>query len=405
MLTSSGCGYTWWESYRYNKKQPYDLYALYELLEAREAGLIFNKDTLGGLEYDSTLVYNYLYVGHNIHMDESDLTSLLNFVEKGNKGFLFTKNLPEDLNYHFFGPECFYGFDNNQKNLLESVYQDTIDLFLKNPHLLKTDSVSLSWVYNYKPTMHSWLHVPDYWLCDPGFGNEVLGTMDSGLINFVRLRYGQGELFLHTNPELFTNYFLSDSSRYDYALGVFSYLSDGPVIWDEYVRNYQPPASQRNGNSYSPNGGRNLLNENHALRYILEQPSLALAWYIFMIGGFLYVIFRGKRRQRIIPYRTQPENSSRQFVETIGRLTREHGNHSRLAKREVKMLRQHLQERFKIHWPEGSELPDDLAIRTGLDTDVVDHAIKQIRFVSRRDYIEEGDLLRFYRSIYPLYQA
>ncbi|PHI19433.1 hypothetical protein CEQ90_13005 [Lewinellaceae bacterium SD302] len=407
LTLSSGCGYSWWESYRYNKEEPYDLHALYSLLEARPSGFTHNRDTLGALDFDSSLVASYLYVGANIYLDEEDVTSLLNFVEAGNKAMLITKNIPNDISYHLFGPNCYYFYEDSyySNSDLEYVYDTTLSLFLTNPALLPKDSVQLYFAYDSEPIAHSWGYLREEWLCDPGFGNEILGTLDSNRVNFIRLRYGEGELLVHTNPELFTNYYLTDSSRYHYALGVLSYLGDGPVIWDEYARNYHLPPSQRNQSNYNPNGGRNLFTENHALRYILEQPPLALAWYLLLIGGFLYVIFRGKRRQRIVPFRTKPENSSRQFVDTIARLAYQHGNHAQLAKREITMLRQYLQERFQVRWPEGKELPDDTALRTGLPQEVVDHAARQIRFVDQRDYIEEGDLMLFYRAIHPIYQA
>lgn len=404
LLLGSGCGYSWWESYRYNDEQPYDLSAIYQLLQDRPAGLVFNKDTLSALAYDSNEVSNFLYIGSNIYMDEEDVTGLLGFVEAGNKAFLFTKYIPEDISYHLFGPDCYYYSSYNDSEL-EYFYTDTVNLRLTNTALLPQDSVSLSFVYDYKPQSHSWPYIPEYWLCDPGFGNETLGTLDSGRVNFLRLRYGDGEIFVHTNPELFTNYYLSDTSRFDYALGVFSYLGDGPVFWDEYSRNYHLSPSQRNQNAYNPNGGRNLFKDNHALRYILEQPPLALAWYIFLIGGLLYVIFLGKRRQRVVPFRTSPENSSRQFVDTIARLSYQHGNHATLAKREITMFRHFLQERFKVRWTEGTDLPTDLGLRTGLSDEVINHAAKQLRFVSQRDYLEDGDLMLFYRALRPIYNA
>jgi hypothetical protein len=403
LFSASGCGFSWWESYRYDKKEPYDLYALYELLEAREGGLILNRDTLAGLEVDTNVVNNYLYVGTDIFLSESDVTGLLNFVEAGNKAFLITKNLPEDVNYHLFGPDCFY-YGGSYNNQLAYYFEDSIGLSLTNQLLLDQDSLMLQFVYDHQAVNHGWMHVPPDWLCDPGFGNEVLGTINDSLVNFVRLRYGEGELLLHTSPELFTNYYLTDSSRYTYAQAVLSYLGDGPVYWDEYARSYTPDRAGQNNQAQNPYGGRTLLNDNHALRYVLEQPPLALAWYLLVVGGLLYVLFRGKRRQRIIPVHSPPENSSRQFVDTIARLAYQHGNHAELAKRELIMLRQFLAERYNLHWAEDESVPKDLALRLGLSQETVDHALKQIRFVSNRDHLEVGDLQLFYRAIDPIYR-
>lgn len=399
-----GCGNDWQEQYRYNRKSPYDLYALYNLLEARAPGLVFHEDTLSALLADSTTDANYVYIGQTIYLDETDITGLLNFVELGNTAFIATKWMPEDLAYHFFGPNCQYYFEYGLYNGVSSYIDDTIHPQLTQEDLLPNGVPALSFVNNHKPVNHEWYFLDDFTICDEEYGLEVLGNLDSGH-NFLRLPYGDGELYFHTTPELFTNYFLSDSSRYDYARGVFSYLAPGPVYWDEYSRSWRPPPRTNNRNQWSGNGGRNLLSDNHALSFILQQPALAFAWYLLLFSGLLYIIFRGKRRQRIIPVRTPKENSSLQFVDTIARLTEQHGNHSRLAKEEIKVLRHYLSDRFKIRWPEGQDPPLDLAERTGLAPTIIEEALIQIKFVNQRNYMEPGDLLRFYRAIQPIYKV
>ncbi|MEL6141229.1 MAG: DUF4350 domain-containing protein [Bacteroidota bacterium] len=345
-----------------------------------------------------------VFVGQNMFLDEADVTALLNFVEQGNNAFIASKWIPEDLSYHFFGPDCYYYTNDGYYNDVETFYEDTISLYLENPRLLPSNPAELSFVYRFEPTNHPWNYVDSARICDPEYGVEVLGTLDSGRNNFLRLEWGNGYFYLHTNPELFTNYFLADSSRYDYPRAVFSYLTPGTVYWDEYSRTYRPPPRQNNRTPYNPNGGRELLSDNHALRYILDQPALAFAWFLLLISAFLYIVFRGKRRQRIIPVRPPKENTSKQFVDTIARLTQQHGDHARLAKREIKVLRHHLNERFQLRWREGHPPPDDLALRTGLAAENVDHALAQIKFVEQRQYMEEGDLMRFYRAVQPFYE-
>ncbi|MEL6275266.1 MAG: DUF4350 domain-containing protein, partial [Bacteroidota bacterium] len=125
LISSMGCNqFTWWERYRYNKKQPYDLYALYSLLEARESGLVFHKDTLQALVNLQTTNTNYVYVGQNMFLDEADVTALLNFVEQGNNAFIASKWIPEDLSYHFFGPDCYYYTNDGYYNDVETFYED-----------------------------------------------------------------------------------------------------------------------------------------------------------------------------------------------------------------------------------------------------------------------------------------
>ena len=60
----SGCFTNWTESYRYNKKQPFDLYALYELMDARPEGRVFLEDSLATLKGVDAQSGNYIFIGN-----------------------------------------------------------------------------------------------------------------------------------------------------------------------------------------------------------------------------------------------------------------------------------------------------------------------------------------------------
>lgn len=409
ILFASSCDkFSWRESYRYDNDQPYDLYALYQLLDAREADLTLNKDTLGVLLADSIQGSNYVFAGHNAFLEETDVTALLNFVEHGNSAFLFTKQIPEDLSYHFFGPDCFYFTTSGYYDDVSYHYADTIDVKFTQKNLLPDTSFRTSFVYDFRTNQHGWVYVDSARICDLNYGVEVLSVIDTGQINLMRLGWGKGYLYLCTSPELVTNYYLSDSSRYQFGQAVFSYLEPGPVFWDEYARTYRPPPPPKNNANqprYNPNGGKQFLTDNHALRYILDQPMLSFAWYLFVIGGLLYLVFRGKRRQRTIPVINPPENSSLQYVDTLARLSHQHGNHRRLALREIKMLRHHLNDRFKVRWADGKPPPDNLAERTGLTPATITRALHHIQKVETIDWLEPKELTEFYQAIQPLYRS
>ncbi|MEL7161598.1 MAG: hypothetical protein AAFN92_12640, partial [Bacteroidota bacterium] len=180
-------------------------------------------------------------------------------------------------------------------------------------------------------------------------------------------------------------------------------------VWDETSR--VPPTvarqrqNQRNrqaGNGYS--GGRNLLTGNEALSYIQEQPPLALAWYLLVVTALLYVIFRGKRRQRVIPRIHRRNNSSKRFIDTLSRLVYQKGNHGALARQELANLRYHLKERFGVRWKENEPPPDNLAELVGVQETVARKALIEIRMMQKKSALTEGELVRFYRAITPLYK-
>ena len=408
LLTLYGCPPTrWYETYRYDGEDPFDLLALYELLAARPEGLTRIRDTTELSLLDSVTGTNYLFVGDRPYYGEAAVTGLLDYVERGNNAFLAANLVPEDLAYHLFGDDCYYAEDFDEgyyavNPRFREVLLDTAVAY-RYP---SGDSFQLVHIRYWQPTGVNMAVVNDQLLCDDALDNEVLGVLDTAGVNFLRLGWGEGNFYFHSNPVYFTNWFVLDSLQYRYPETSLAAIADGPVFWDEYHRRYRtPPGAGSNNSAAQRNytGGRNLLSGNETLRYIQERRALAFAWYTLLAGVLLFVVFRGRRRQRIIPIIPPRANSSRRFIDTISRLVQQKGNHAALAQRELVSLRFHLNTHRGIRWKEGEAAPADLAERLGLAPQVVDRALVQIRVVTGSKSLEEGDLLRFYRSIEPLY--
>ena len=410
LLLLYGCPSTrWYESYEREGKQPYDLYGLYELLEARPEGLTLLKDSSDLLQLDSVTGTNYLFVGHSPFYREAAVTGLLDYVERGNTVFLAANEVPEDLAYHLFGDDCYYGQFEDDYHVgyygEERFPQNYVDSTVAYRYPAG-DSFQLVCIRRHQPAVFNLRTVSDRLLCDDSLDHQVLGVLDTNGVNFLRLGWGEGDFYFHSNPLFFTNWFLIDSLQYRYPESMLSVIGEGPVYWDEYHRAYKRDPTNTSGNQQPQRdytGGRNLLNGNPTLRYVLERRELSFAWYTLLAGIFLFVLSRGKRRQRVIPLLPERENSSRRFIDTISRLVFQKGHHAALAQRELANLRFHLNHRRGVRWGEGQPPPEDLAERTGLPPEVIERALTQIRVVTAGKKLEEGDLLRFYRAIEPLY--
>lgn len=402
LLTFYGCPTNWSETYRYDEEDPHDVYALYELLDARPEGLEFVEDSLAVLN-DVSENSNYLFVGDYAYYNEKSVTQLLDFVERGNTAFIAAYQMPEDLGYHLFGDACFNDYYLDQSDKFPVIYLDTVPLDLQN------ESYELYHVRNHEPSQRATHHIDPSLLCDEAFDNEILGNVQYENINFVRLHWGEGDFYFHTNPIFLTNYYVADSIRHAYPEAVMSFLGEGPVYWDEYSRVPPAVARQRNNQRNQQNqrqygGGRNLLTGNEALSYIQNQPPLALAWYTLLISGLLFLIMKGRRKQRIIPAISRRDNSSKRFIDTMSRLVFQGGNHGALARQELGSLRFHLQEKFGIRWKEGEPPPADLAALVGCSPEIAERALIEIRIVQKKDSLETSDLARFHRAIEPLFK-
>lgn len=131
---------------------------------------------------------------------------------------------------------------------------------------------------------------------------RVLATNNKKDMVFVDVKYGKGHIFLHTVPTAFTNIYMLQTRKYDFGFRSLSYLPENSkIIWDEY---------QKQGVS----------DESSQFRVMLANPPLRTALYIILAALLLFMIFRAKRTQRIIPVIQPPLNSSLEFLGTISNL-------------------------------------------------------------------------------------
>lgn len=146
---------------------------------------------------------------------------------------------------------------------------------------------------------------------------EILGStydrQDEENYNFVKINYGKGHIYLHSEPLFLTNYYLLRKGSEKYLQDVFSYLPDRETVW--FVSNSEISSS-------SP------------LRFILSNPALRYAWWLFLGGLLLFVIFNVKRKQRIVPIIEPLRNKSVEFVRSIGNLYLQEGDfHDMMSKK------------------------------------------------------------------------
>ncbi|MBK8554663.1 MAG: hypothetical protein IPL65_02300 [Lewinellaceae bacterium] len=168
--------------------------------------------------------------------------------------------------------------------------------------------------------------------------------MKDSLINFAWFPYGSGQFLLHTTPVAFSNFNLLRPDGRLYAEKVLSYLPKGDVYWDSYSRVPENVSRQRNRSSVS-------LPDEHPLTYILQQPALAWAWYLLFALGALFLLFRAKRRQRIIPVLPKNENSSYEFISTIANLHFRQKDYRNMCMQQMKLFLAQLRDRYGMLTP------------------------------------------------------
>ncbi|HEX8040685.1 MAG TPA: hypothetical protein VF490_16120, partial [Chryseosolibacter sp.] len=239
---------------------------------------------------------------------------------------------------------------------------------------------------------YSWNYLDPDLFCDSTRTIVPLGFFEDDLVNFVRIPAGKGSLFLHTNPLVFTNYFLTSRDKTGYASRVFSHLDGRDLIWDEYSK----VLYSGDDNGY-----------NNPLYYILQHPSLKYAWWLLLLTVALYVFFAARRQQRVIPVLEPKTNTSLEFVKLISRLHYKNGNHVDMARKKMKYFLYFVRSRYGIHAETfGEEQMRKLAEKSRVTLADVSGIFSQYYLIEEkfRDNIEVNRLIQLYDSIENFYR-
>ena len=333
LYVKSSPRYQWFESYDASSEQPYGTAFIQKMLRGYRPGneFVVNersrlKDVLKTI--DEPARTDYVFIGQDIFLDEESISAIAKFIEEGGNALIASFTPPDQILQAIYFEECGVPVE-YISNTAESVMMNFF-----HPDLKSKEGSRFAFRMENKEFPYSWNYISETVFCDSSRSIAALGFQEEKLVNFIRVRAGQGNLYLHSNPLVFTNYFLTKRENVDYVSAVFSHLDGQDLVWDEYSKTYLPGRD----NSYdSP------------LYYILQQPTLKYAWWLGLSTVALYVVFSSKRKQRIIPVLDVKTNTSLEFVNLISRLHYKNGNHLDMAHKKMKYFLYFVRSKYGIH--------------------------------------------------------
>jgi hypothetical protein len=362
----------WNESYSSRDKIPYGTRLFFELLPTVFPGQsirptrlpIYNTLTDNELPKRST----YIFINKTFKLDRSDLKELLQYVQSGNTAFVAATR---------FSP----------------LLLDTLHLKVESP-LDSAFQVELTGTINFtNPQLRAQIpyvlkrsRAERYFTVDSANQSKVvgLGISSQDSTNFVKIPFGKGFFYLHTEPAVFCNYTLV--SEHDYAFKAISYLPVSPVYWDEY---------QKQGRE----------GERSIFRVIFSKPPLQWAYWAALVGILMYVFFEGKRRQRIIPVLEKPQNTSLEFVETIGRLYFEQQNHRNIADKKIAHFLSFVRQRYLLPTQDlNADFVYLLSKKSGFSTKELTELVTLIEQTRQTVGLTEGQLIELSQKIEDFYR-
>lgn len=381
--------HSWAETYDVDGKEPYDTYIIGKMLDdayPKHNFKAINKGVhivLGKKQHG-----NYIAIGRELYYNEEDIDSLLSFVESGNKAFLATLKMPSELLLKIAKNKNLGSFYEREypmiyndapiKLLLESFPQDSLMLYKK------WEAAVVPSTWNALPESYSNLFFAQ------NLGYTSTGKNDSLYFNMCKITYGSGEIYLHCLPLAFTNFYQITPAGKEYAASVFSHLSNDDIYYDNVS---QSSFGQENNKGESP------------LSYILKQKSLRWAWYLLLALILLFILFRAKRKQKIIPVIEPNSNTSIMFIETIGKLYYLQNNHRKIALYKMKHFEFFVRRKYQINIAKGEQHQLNLlANASGIDISKINNIDKQHKHISALDNITKEQLMEFYLAIQEFYK-
>lgn len=371
----------WSESFNERSNKPYGTSVLYKelprLFDGNSIKTVYHtpyyyltansEDGYG----DHIAAGTYFIIGTTDYMDESSIDELLYFAENGNTLFLSDYSFPYTL-------------------------MDSLNIAVN--YTYSKDSISqhqLNYTTFEKPITIDRNSNANYFTKYP-LKSNILGTVKNTdslgkQPDFINIPYGDGQIYLHLEPKLFTNYNLLKDDTYTYVENVLSYLPNETIYFDSFTKYY----------SYYGNAEKK-----SELGWFLEQEAFKWAWFFGLLLLLLFIIFNAKRKQRIVQVIKPLSNTTVEFVKTISNLYYETQDHKNLVHKKITYFLERIRSDYHL---DTSTLDDDfierLAMKSGKKKEQIRKLVLVIQRMQTKTEFFEDNLKEVNKHIEDFYTA
>lgn len=359
----------WEPTYALGDKIPLGLYVLDHEIDSLFGNSIHRCDStpFEYIKYDKSKK-TYLFIHNYAYIDDASINALLPLVEKGSTAFISSDGFPNFL--------------------LDTLHANTRYQYFASGNLWDKDTLHLSLTSrSYKERRYP---------LSPFFGKYAFEELDTTTtsalgymhyadrlkyIGFVRIKFGKGEIFLHNQPAVFTNYsLLGNNNLSKYAAYSLSYLpKDQSIVW--FVKGQMKKESEAKIDT--------------ALGVIFNYPALRAAWLIFLYGLVVFIFFRAKRMQRVIPITKPLQNTTLDFVQTIGNLYFQKGDATNITEKKIIYFLDKIRRKYYI----DTHILDEnfirkLHLKSGKEIQLIEKIVWFIQWFKKNNQATEKELLR-----------
>ncbi len=330
----------------------------------------------------------YLLIDADINVSPEAVDTLLQFVKNGNVALVAVS----DFNSVFSNRFAY-------SSMVSQRFNDEVSVDFTHPSM----SLYLPYLYSdYEEGFRiyrSW----NYFSLSNFVGDQnqlaVIGTETYGdQPVFVKMRYGEGYFYFHSLPELFYNASLFNEDGFNYVQRVFSHLPQGKYYWHQHTNRWDEYANNKETNPDE------IIKES-PIQYILKDRSLRHAYLILVVGLLVYVLFKIKRRQAIIPTVEPNTNSSLEFVENVSLLYLKQEKHYKFIKHYQQSFLHFIKNKYYLSTAKiDSIFLESVAQKSGIEKKRIEEIFQEFKRAKKSYSFSSEELIELHKKIEYFYK-
>lgn len=367
------------ESYRKTDKLPFGAFIAYQGFESEFPDYWMNiaerpfTQTWHSLQSQANNTYSlYFLITKNLLLSTDEVNAMIAYVKAGNDLFISADYVDPKL------LDAAYCSVNRKGEIISEVNGKMKDTWVSM--FFGDDFHSKKYSYYYFPFLN-------YFTSYDQSITRVLGVNELNLPNYIVIFSGQGRLYLHLAPRIFSNYFLLTKDNYHYFENATAYLRFHPqyVYWDEYYKEFSSTRNKKNINH----------DENFSsLQVVKQHPPLLWAFITGLAGILLFVLFNLKRKQKQIDIIKPNKNTTVQFTETVGRLYLQHQNNQNIAEKIITYFYDYLRKKYFINTSViNADFINSLSGKSGVDKKETAELFELMSRIQQQEEVSNEELL------------
>lgn len=317
----------------------------------------------------------YFCISPRLFVTADDVTAMMEYVDAGNSLFISAGRIDEWLLDEVGCSQV------HSSPKIEDVFGQ-----MKNTTVSATVQPEATYGYYYYP-------FENYFTGIDSATTRVLGYNEKNKPNFIVYFRGKGKLYLQCDPRAYSNYFLLKDNNYGYLKNSLAFTDAEPqhVYWDDYY--------------YKLKGRNDEERDFSSFSEIMKHPPLKAAFWLSLLLLLLYILFGGKRVQRIIKQVKPNENTTVTFTETIGRLYLQKKDNKNIAEKMITYFNEYIRNTYFLN---TNHVNDDfimmLSRKSGVEKDQVDTLYRTMVSTQRSDMVNDYQLLSLHEQIQNFYK-